>query len=98
MGRAASRRNEEEAEEELVKKRWQEVAITLAQRGLMGKALQRLTGPGVAPDTQEFEDVMRSKFVAAPPTQAASRRPPAPPTNELNPDIVVKAVDGGQQG
>jgi hypothetical protein len=64
----------------------------LAQRGLPGQAVQRLTGAKIAPDTAEVERIMRSKFVDPLPHQAASSRPLGPAANELSEDAVLQAV------
>ena len=72
--------------------------MDLASRGFPKKALQRLTGAGVAEDTPEVEAKMRSKFVAAPRHQAASRRPPPQPANELTPELVGRALAGFKRG
>ncbi len=84
------------AEEEREKR--QEEAVDLARRGFPKKALQRLAGPGVALDTPQVEAKMRSKFVAAPADQAASRRPPPQPANELTPELVGRALAGFKRG
>ena len=61
-------------------KRRQEVAMSLARRGLPGKAISRLIDPGLAPDTTQVEHIMRSKFVRPPnprqPRVARQRRSP----------------------
>ena len=44
--------------------------ISLARRGLPGKALQHACSMGLAPDTAAPEETMRSKSVAPPPTKS----------------------------
>ena len=80
------------------KERRQQRAIALDQHGVPGKAVKALVSAGLAPDTEEVEDIMRSKFPEPPPTQAASSRPPAPPSNELSEEVVAKAVLAFPQG
>ena len=92
------RRKREKGDAEEERTRRQEEAVDLARRGFPKKALQRLTGAGVAEDTPEVEAKMRSKFVTAPTGQAASRRPPAPPANELTTALVGRALAGFKRG
>ena len=84
------------ADEEREKR--QEEAVDLARRGFPKKALQRLAGPGAAEDTPQVEAKMRSKFVSAPPGQAASRRPLPPLANQLTPEVVGRALAGVKRG
>ena len=72
--------------------RLREECVSLAERGLAAKAVNRVVGPGPAPDTPEVEAIMRSKFIQPPQSQANSRRPPAPPSNVLSEECVAKAA------
>ena len=63
-----------------------------------GKAIDRLTGAGLAPDTQDTFDKIKSKFVDPPPGQARSLRPPAPEANELSQAIVSRAILSFKRG
>ncbi len=73
-------------------KRRHEVAMSLARRGMPGKAVSRLIDPGLAPDTARVENIMRSKFVAPPESQAGSSRSPAPVANEVSEECVAKCI------
>ena len=53
-----SRQSREESEEKALERR-QDVALSLARRGLPGQAVKRLHGPGVARDTREVAEAMR---------------------------------------
>ena len=83
-------------EMELVKR--QEAAMAYAEHGALGKAVNRLVSPGLAPDTPEVEAKMRSKFIDPPRGQAMSRRPAAPPATTLSDDEVAKAIRSFQWG
>ncbi len=85
------RRPRERTEEELAALKQEEV-IDLARRGLPGKAVKHASSLGLAPDTPATEARMRSKFVAPPPGQHSSHRVPAPPSNEITEEGVVKAI------
>ena len=65
---------DDEAEEERGQVRKRSDVISLACRGLPGKAVQRASSMGLALDTPATEATMRSKFVAPPPSQSTSRR------------------------
>ena len=60
---------DDEAEEERAQDRKRGEVISLACRGLPGKAVQHAYSMGLAPDTAATIETMRSKFVAPPPTQ-----------------------------
>ena len=64
----------DEAEEERSQDGKRSDVISLARRGLPGKAAQHASSMGLAPDTAATEATMRSKFVAPPPSQSTSRR------------------------
>ena len=68
---------DDEAEEERSRDRKRSEVISLARRGLPGKAVQHASSMGLAPDTPATEATTRSKFVAPPPAQSTSRRVPA---------------------
>ena len=67
VGLRARRRPQLELAEDERQLRLQEKAVSLAQRGLPGQAVDRLGSLGVAPDTPHTEARMRSKFVQPPP-------------------------------
>ena len=79
---------DDEAEEERGQARKRSEAISLARRGLPGKAVQHASSMGLAPDTP----TMRSKFVAVPPTQSTSRRVTAPTSNEVIEEALIAAI------
>ena len=72
--------------------------VSLARRGLPGKAVQHAASLGLAPDTPEVEAIMRAKFVQAPPRQRESARLPAPPANELTEADVAAAIISFKRG
>ena len=88
--RSGKRKHRKSAEEESAEKR--EQVIDIARRGLPGKAVQHASSAGLAPDTRETEEIMRSKFVQPPAAQAASRRMPAPEANHITEESTVKAI------
>ena len=79
-------------------KRRETAATDLARRGLPGQAVQRLTGPGLAPNTAAVENIMRSKFIEPLLHQPGSSRPPAPPANELSCELVLRAAKAFKRG
>ena len=83
---------------EVETERRQEIAMAHAEHGAARKAVNRLVGPGLAPHTDTVTEKMRSKFIQPPDSQAASRRPPAPPANELSGDLVGKCIRSFQRG
>ena len=80
------------------KERRHQRAIAFDQHGMPGRAVNALVSAGLAPDSQEVEDIMRSKFPSPPSSQAASRRPQAPPSNVLSEESIAKAAAGFAQG
>lgn len=74
------------------RKQRQETCIAYAQQGMPGKAIDRLTSSGLAPDTDDVFQKIESKFVEPPPGQAYSRRPPAPESNVLSEANVSRSV------
>ncbi|CAK0886604.1 unnamed protein product [Prorocentrum cordatum] len=86
------------ASEEEQKERKQQEVIALARRGLPGKAVTHASSRRLAPDSQQTEDTMRSKFPAAPASQRGSQRPPAPPANELTDEGVAAAIRSFSRG
>lgn len=62
------------ASEEHEKLLRQEKAIIYTMQGMRSKAVSRLTGPPLAPDTERTENILRSKFVEPPAHQAARQR------------------------
>ena len=72
--------------------------MAYAQQVMPGKAIDRLTGAGLAPDTQETFKKIRAKFVQPPPSQASSSRPPAPESNMLSEELVAKATSKEVEG
>ena len=93
-----TRKQRQEESEEAKTQRRQKVATELARRALPGKAMQRLSGPGLAKDTPEIERIMRSKFVPPPPHQHLSSRPLAPEANYIDEADVIKAVRSFPRG
>ena len=83
---------DDEAEEERSRDRKRSEVISLARRGLPGKAVQHASSMGLAPDTPATEATMRSKFVAPPPAQSTSRRVPAPTSNEVTEAALMTAI------
>ena len=69
----------------------QERAMAYTMHGMPGKAVSRLTGPPLAPDTPTTESAMRSKF-ADPPEHQASRQRRAPTANVLTEKAVAKTI------
>ena len=84
------------SEEVLIKKH--EEVIGLARRGLPGKAVRHASSLGLAPDTPETEAKMRAKFVEPPQTQIASKRMPAPESNNITEEAVVHAINSFDAG
>ena len=76
----------------------QHEVVALAGRGLPGKAVRHASSQGLAPDTQQTEATMRSKFPPPPAHQHGPRRPPPPPANELTQEGVVKAIHSFERG
>ena len=66
--------------------------ISLARRGLPGKAVQYASSMELAPDTAATEATMRSKFVVPPPSQSTSRRVTAPTSNEVTEAALMAAI------
>ena len=83
---------DDEAEEERGQVRKRSGVVSLARRGLPGKAVQQASSMGLAPDTPATEATMRSKFVAPPPSQSTSRRVTAPTSNEVTEEALIAAV------
>ena len=77
-------------EQELLRR--QEVAMAYAEQGCSSKAVNRLDSEGLAPDTVEVANKMRSKFVPAPASQALSRRPTAPAANDLSTQLIASSI------
>ncbi len=76
----------------------QSIAMSLGRRGQPAKAISRLIDPGLAPDTTQVENIMRSKFIAPPASQAGSSRPPAPVANEVSEECVVRSIKSFNTG
>ena len=72
--------------------RRQQATMALAEHGAPRKAVNRLSGPGLAPHSDTITAKMKSKFVPPPDNQAASWRPPPPPANVLTPELVAKSI------
>ena len=89
---------DDEAEEERAQDRKRGEVISLARRGLPGKAVQHACSMGLAPDTAATEETMRSKFVAPPPTQSTSRRVMAPTSNEVTEAALKAAISSFNAG
>lgn len=83
---------------EQVERKKHEEAVSLARRGLPGKAVQRLTSEGLAPNTPEVQSIMRSKFVAPPVGQESTSRAPAPTANELTQESIADALKSFDRG
>ena len=62
------------------------------------KAVQYLSGPGLAPDTEEVADLMEKKFAKRPSHQAASVRTTALPANTLSEEAVLRAIQAFSRG
>eukprot|EP00973_Karenia_brevis_P063840 8875285-Karenia_brevis.AAC.1 len=84
--------------EEQKLRRRQETCIAYCQNGMPGKAVDRLIGAELAPDTEDTYVKMKSKFSDPPPGQQNSQRPPAPESNELSEEIVAKAICSFKRG
>ena len=72
--------------------------MAYAQQGMPGKAIDRLIGPGLAPDTDENFGKIKAKFVDPPASQASSRRPPAPEANKLSDSVVCSSILSFRRG
>ena len=92
------KRTEEPQSAEQKLKKSKENCIAYAQQGMPGKAIDRLMGASLAPDTPEVLAKMKSKFVEPPASQATSQRPPAPEANELSQEAVAKAIASFAKG
>lgn len=95
---SGSRRKNASDSEAAQQHKRQEAAVSLARRGLPGKAVQRLSGPGLAANTPLIEGIMRSKFVDPLPHQATSTRPPTPASNILSEESVVSTARSFKKG
>ena len=76
----------------------QELCIAHAQQGMPGKAIDRLIGRGLAPDTEETSNRIANKFVQHPVSQAQSSRPPAPEANVLSESVVSRSITSFKRG
>ena len=97
-GRPEARRSNagEKPEAKFERKRLE--VISLAERGLPGKAIQRATSQGMAANTPETETIIRAKFPAAPVHQSTTPRALAPPSNELTEEGIAKAIHSFARG
>ena len=75
--------SDDEAVEEWGQDRNRNDVVSVARMGLPGSAVQHSSSMGLAPDTAATEAMMRSKFVAPPPSQSTLRRVTAPAPNEV---------------
>ena len=87
-----------DGDEEKQLERRKEQVIGLARRGLPGKAMQHAISEGLAPDTPETFAKVQRKFVDPPPSQATSRRMPAPAANQIMNIDLVRAFGSFDKG
>ena len=78
--------------------RRREEVVSLARRGLPGKAMQHTMSEGLAPDTPENGLKIRKKFPPPPVEQSTSRRMGAPAANEITEADLVGAIYSFQKG